>query len=173
MPNHVINEIVLHGVSLDRCRDKIVNPEGRLDFSILVPLPINFWAGSVGKEHEESFPGSHLDAARAQWGTKWNAYGLDDDSVAERDGSTVLTFQTAWSHPRGWTVAIFNTFRCDITASWLSEGGWAGRVESYRINHGIMGDDWQVTTVEEGSDEYRRLHKLLWGVEEFEDEAEA
>ena len=176
MPNHVINEVTLHGIPLDLAAPKILNKDGDIDFTVLVPLPLYFWPGSVSILHEKAFPGTHLDAARDIWGTKWNAYGLDEggkyQSVLEKDGCTVLTFQTAWAAPRGWIVALFNTFECDITSKWLSEGGWAAHVEKY--DHAALaelgGEAWKDTTLEDGSPEQKHLHKLLWGVEEFEDE---
>lgn len=176
MPNHVINEIVLHGIPLSEAGPRVLNSEGYIDFSILLPLPLNFWPGSVSQDHEKAFPGTHLDEAREVWGTKWNAYGHDQGgkyrSVAERDGCTVLTFQSAWNHPRGWTCALFNTFKCKITASWLSEGGFLGHVEKYDYDAlvSFTARAWEGTDLRAGSDEQRRLHKLLWGVEEFEDE---
>ena len=171
MPNHVINEIVLHGVTLEAASPKILNAKGEVDFGVLLPLPLNFWPGSAGSQHEKAFPGTHLDAATKQWGTKWGAYG--DPTAVERDGDTVITFQTAWSHPRGWTCALFNTFNCAITASWLSEGGWAGHIETYAVDTGLIGGpEWTDREIEDGSPEHRRLHKLLWGVEAFEPEPE-
>lgn len=178
MPNHVINEVTLHGVSLARAKPLIESDGCEIDFEVAVPLPVNFWPGNVGDRHKEAFPGTHLDAASKTWGTKWNAYGLNEggkyESVREVDGSTLLTFQSAWSHPRGWTVALFNLLKCDITAKWLSEGGWAGHIEEYRFEglEDMSIDAWTDTEIEDGSEEHRHLHKLLWGVEEFDDEDE-
>lgn len=169
MPNHVINEIILHGAKLDEVRRHLFDKDDRLSFAVLLPLPINFWAGSVGINHEKAFPGTHLDAARKIWGTKWDAYG--GPSAEDTEAGVVIRFQSAWNHPRGWVCAVFNTIRCDMTASWLSEGGRSGRVEKY------LAEDrgevrWIDETIEDGSPEHRRLHKLLWGVEEFEDEVD-
>lgn len=172
MPNDVINQIQLHDVSMDRVRPIILNDTGRVDFSILLPLPINFWPGSVGLDHEKAFPGTHLAAARQTWGTKWNAYG--DIMIAEEGADTVLCFETAWAPPRGWIVALFNTLKCSITAKWLSEGETNGHIEIYdwsKIETGFGG--WNRAEIEDGSDDHRHLHKLLWGVEEFGDEDEA
>lgn len=170
MPNHVINEIVLHGVSLEQAAPHILDGEGKVSFAVLLPLPINFWAGSSGTQHEEAFPGTHLAAARSTWGTKWDAYG--ERKAVEVDGSTVITFKSAWNHPRGWTCALFNTFHCEITAKWLSEGGSDGAAEYYKPDAGVMGDDWRTEEIAEGTDEHRRLHKLLWGVEQFDPETD-
>lgn len=175
MPNHVINEVVLHGVSLESAASQTLGVDGKIDFSILLPLPLHFWPGSVGIHHQRAFPGTHLDAARKIWGTKWNAYGQDDEEyvpVIEDDGSVVFTFQTAWGPPRSWVVALFSTFKCDITHSWLSEGGIAAHVETYCFAglEDLSRQAWQDVELEDGCAEHRRLHKLLWGVEEFTDD---
>lgn len=173
MPNHVINEITLHDVSLVQASPLIFNGNGEISFSVLLPLPINFWSGSVGSLHEKAFPGTHLDAARREWGTKWDAYG--NPTAIERDGSTIITFQTAWGNPRGWVCALFNTLNCRITAKWLDEGALNGVEEVYCPADGdsILGPSWDSAAIPEGSPEHRRLHKMLWGVEEFADEEEA
>lgn len=171
MPNHVFNEITLHGVDLESSAPLLFNSDGRLSFQTLLPLPINYWPSSSGREHEEAFPGTWLDAARAQWGTKWDAYG--DPAAFERDGDTIITFQTAWSMPRGWVCALFNTLKCDITAEWLDEGRSDAFRETFKHDTGIMGDEWKTETIPEGSDDHRRLHLALWGVEEFEDDGHA
>lgn len=171
MPNHVINEIRLHGVPLEKAKALMLDEAQSVDFSILLPLPLNFWPGSVGSQHEKAFPGTHLAAARGTWGTKWNAYG---ETIITEDGSdTIVSFKTAWSHPRGWTCALFNTLKCRITAKWLSEGGWSAHVEEYdwsQVSTGFGG--WTDAEIPEDSDDHRHLHKLLWGVEAFEGEGD-
>lgn len=172
MPNHVINEILLHGVKLDDCRKHIFNAEGRISFAVLLPLPLNFWAGSVGREHENAFPGTHLDAARQTWGTKWDAYG--GPTAEDTEAGTLIRFQTAWNHPRGWTCAVFNTLKCEITASWFDEGALSAFVERYDPEPAsfCIGESWKQEEFAEGTSEHRRLHKLLFGVEAFEDEVD-
>ena len=171
MPNHVFNEVRLHGVSLETVVPLITDKKGKISFAVLVPLPINFWPGSVGSQHEKAFPGTHLDAARKTWGTKWNCYGYPK---AVQDGDdTLITFQTAWEPPRGWIVALFNTLECRITAKWMSEGQSDAFTETYFMDDTRFGGPgWETETHIEGSDEQRRLHKCLWGVEVFEDEDE-
>lgn len=168
MPNHVINEITIHSAALSEVEPLVRGKERVVDFSVLLPLPLHFWPGSVGSAHEKAFAGTHLDAAKTIWGTKWNAYG--DPKCEQVGDDVVLTFQTAWGPPRGWTVAMFSTLNKAITAKWLSEGGWPAHIEEYRT--GKWGEEWTDTELADGSDEQRHLHKLLWGVEEFEDEEE-
>ncbi|MDP2047606.1 MAG: hypothetical protein Q8K33_01750 [Cypionkella sp.] len=169
MPNHVFNEVRLHGVNLDTVKPLIMDKTGQISFAVLVPLPINFWPGSVGSQHEKAFPGTHLDAATKSWGTKWNCYG-DPDAVQDGD-DTLITFKTAWAPPRGWIVALFNTLECKITSKWLDEGRIDAFSETYVMeNKRFCGPSWETEVIHEKSDEHRRLHKCLWGVEAHEDE---
>lgn len=170
MPNHVFNEIRLHGINLDQVKPLIVDKKDRISFAALVPLPINFWPGNVGSKHEKAFPGTHLDAATKSWGTKWDCYGTPS---AIQDGKdTLITFKTAWAPPRGWIVAMFNTLECKITSKWLDEGRADAFCETYVMEddkfHG--GPSWETEVIIEKTNEHRRLHKCLWGVESHEDE---
>jgi hypothetical protein len=177
MPNHVINEVLLRNVKLADCSQYLLDEEGDVSFAVLLPLPLNFWPGGVGIQHEKAFPGTHLDAARITWGTKWDAYGGPTSEDTEE--GVVIRFQSAWNHPRGWTCALFNTLKCDIEVKWLSEGGAKGHSESYAWNRrnlktgeAISNATWSQSDIEEGTEEHRYLHKLLWGVEEFPEENE-
>ncbi|MCF7645004.1 hypothetical protein KQ944_08015 [Bacillus subtilis] len=169
MPNHVINEVILHGTKLKDVQKHLLDHEGRLSFAVLLPLPLNYWSGSVGQKHEKAFPGTHLNAATTMWGTKWDAYG--GTTIQETESGVVIQFQSAWNHPRGWVCALFNTVQCAITASWLSEGGAAAQIEHYKWDCPTMlgQPTWDFETLNDGCAEHRRLHKLLWGVEEFTD----
>jgi len=171
MPNHIINEVILHAdpAKIEPICVKTINKNNNIDFGILVPLPVNHWPGSVGLTHKEAFPGIHLDDATKMWGTKWNAYGQDETGyykyVIEPSGKIIFTFQTAWSPPRGWIVAIFNTFQIDITHHWLDEGCSDAITEKY--NFKALGEmfakpnAWEMSAATESI--RKHLHKLLWG----------
>ena len=160
MPNHIVNEIRLHGVDEATVRDVASGPERVIDFEKLLPLLLNFWP-------EKAFPGTHLDAATKTWGTKWNAYALSDDSLRQDGDDTILTFETAWAPPRGWVVAVFNTLECDITHHWQDEGSDDVHRERYIFtgDNSMFFPKWEAETVEHGSEDHRRLYKLQWGVE--------
>ena len=174
MPNHVFNEVRLHGVSLEKVTPLISREDVPIDFSVLLPMPINYWRHSRSVLHEKGFPGSWYEWNRENWGTKWNAYGFDQggryESVSTDERDTVLRFQTAWSTPRGWLCAMFNTLNCQITVEYLDEGSVNGGRETFTPEKSEkMCDEarWGTEEIPEGTDEHRRLHKLLWGVEEF------
>jgi len=176
MPNHVINEIRIEGIPstmVDDILAKTVDKDGQIDFSILLPLPIHFWPGSVSSKHKETFPGTHLDAAIDIWGTKWGAYGQNEseyDPIEKTAKGLIFRFQTAWSPPYGWLMAIFNTFEVSFEHTWLSEGATSARYATFSypdLKH-IYREPW--TEVLSDQKTHRRMHKLLWGVEEFEDE---
>lgn len=167
MPNHIVNEIRLHGVDEATVREVASGPERVIDFEKLLPLPLNFWPGSVSILHEKAFPGTHLDAARKTWGTKWNAYALSDDSLRQDGDDTILTFETAWAPPRGWVVAVFSKLECDITHHWQDEGSDDVHREIYTFtgDGSISFPKWVSEVIDQGSEDHRRLFKLQWGVE--------
>lgn len=167
MPNHVINEVLIPCPTEQRASEIMtacINAEGEVDFSILLPIPLNAWMGSVGARHEQAFKLTGLEWARDNWGTKWNAYQSDRALVMEGGGYTVrLRFQTAWRPPYGWLCALFNHFKLTFEHRWLDEGderAWCGR-----FDHTAMADffaePWRET---EGDAELlAHLSRLLWG----------
>ena len=176
MPNHVINEIIFRTkdpAQQNRILHKVRGEDGRIDFGVLVPQPLNMWNGGVGQKHERKFGRTGLDWARENWGTKWNAYGHNEggryESIAKSDDAITLTFQTAWSPPYPWIAALFNFFKMDIEHNWFDEGddnGWSGKFDHQEYLKGIGG--WEEVRADEAMKKH--LHKLLWGVEEFPDE---
>jgi hypothetical protein len=161
MPNHVINELVFNCSAEGRLNvwKAACNQERQVDFSILVPIPVNIWRGSVGKVHQEAFGQgmNALDWSRKNWGTKWNAYG---HSAPKVDGDTLtLRFQTAWGPPYPWLVALFNT--CGgFQHNWLDEGREGGRTGIWNLAD-KYGESW----VELDADQVMNAHlrRLLCG----------
>lgn len=168
MPNHVINEIVFDNVNWFRRRKilKKVVKNKHVDFEILVPAPINIWNGNTGRNHEETFPGTHLDWARNNWGTKWNAY---ESEIIKFSNTLTIRFKTAWSPPYGWIIALFNYFQLPFSLLWMSEGHDKAFYEAYDPGADEY-DSEQWIKNEADEIQTRYAHKLLWGVEEFEDE---
>lgn len=171
MPNHILNEVEIP-LAPQAIMPLVCGDNGEIDFATLLPLPIHFWPGSVGSRHEATFPGTHLAAATATWGTKWNAYGLDSGRyrpIVAETARVILTFQTAWRPPMGWIMALWNTLKTDLTVRWLDEGRDAAVVDafSYRIlaSDDGFGEPWVRAEADDATT--RRLHKLLWGVEAF------
>lgn len=179
MPNNIINEIIFRNVNAEiqaRILEKVVNKDGRIDFEILVPSPLNIWNGSVGERHEKTFPGTHLDWARENWGTKWNAYGQGDDEVykpiVHTEDTLTFTFQTAWGPPYGWIIAIFNFFKMSFDHNWLDEGEMIGHQDKFLSEEmdKMIVEPW----LESDADEImqKHLHFLLYGCESFDEEEE-
>jgi hypothetical protein len=170
VPNHVINELVFRGVDAGQ-QQAIVSAacdsQGKVDFGILVPMPLNIWMGSVGSEHERAFQNTGLDWARVNWGTKWNAYSHKPTEV--EDEMLTLRFETAWAPPYPWLAAMLNKLSLSFQHNWLDEGAARGRTGTFKLDE-RWGPIWDE---DEASDAmHRHLHKLHWGVEEFaEDEA--
>lgn len=177
MPNHVINEVTFSNVDAEtqgRIIALVRGAEREIDFNVLIPMPINVWQGNVSTKHEQAFGECGLDWSRREWGTKWNAYGLDEggkyQSIRASEGTLVLTFQTAWSAPRKWLLALFNTCKIPFEYRWMSEGEDVAVIGRFYFDPREMGSpDWDEKTIEDDA-ERRRIHKLLWGVEEFEED---
>lgn len=171
MPNHVINEIIFSGVDSiaeSQIMAAACDSDGKVDFNLLVPMPAHIWRGNVGKVHTDTFGPAciGLDWARQNWGTKWNAYS---HKPIERTLDTLtLRFETAWSPPYPWLVALFNT--CGgFVHNWLDEGASWSKTGLF-VKDGKFGDEWKEADADEVL--HRHLHKLHWGVEQFEDEDE-
>jgi hypothetical protein len=171
MPNHVVNEIIFRDVSYDAQEAilrKVLNTEGFVDFNILVPAPINVWQGNVGQKEEKAFGKKTWHSWDIEnWGTKWNAYGMDKtgkDVIRTEDTLTVI-FQTAWSSPLQWLVALFNATGLPFEHNWMSEGECEGYFHKFFFSG--EGDfrscDWEAGTAEK--ELYHHLHILLWGME--------
>lgn len=173
MPNHVTSEIVFRDVSLadqGAISEKVYNAEGRVDFNLLVPEPLNLWKGNEGSNHEKAF-GKRLGMtwARENWGTKWNAYQC---RPVERTNDTLtIIFDTAWSPPFPWLAALFNHFGRSFDHNWLDEGAeWSVEGKFACTPNDVMGLRW---AEERASHETQaRLHTLKWGVAEFPPEDE-
>jgi len=169
MPNHVINEVTV--ICGRERRAEVVRligtPERAVDFDVLLPTPLNYWRGSEGIRHEQTLKNMGMAWARENWGTKWNAYG--EPKVELGDDCVRATFQTAWSPPHGWLVALFNKTGSTVVYSSLSEGGFhaiCGTFAPPKSDDDLMGPQWSEQDASEA--EHRRMHKLLWGVEEFD-----
>jgi len=172
MPNHVLTEVVFRDVGSLMQIDilgKVSSRERRIDFDVLLPIPLNVWRGSVSTKHEKKLAGTALDWCVANWGTKWNAYGINQgyESVERTDDSLTLRFQTAWSPPMGWFVALLNQFRLPFDYTYFDEGAIGSRIGMFRPDaDALLGDRWDETDA--APLDHRRMHKLMWGVEEFE-----
>jgi hypothetical protein len=182
VPNHVINEVVFRNVTPEQQRDILATTSGGdspVSFNTLLPIPLNHWLWSAGTKHEKAFPGTALDWCRENWSTKWDAYGISDsddgryNSLVQTDDTLILTFRTAWNAPRGWLCALFNKHNLPIEYTYLSEGSETAHVGLFTPDSGERGS-WGAQWDENPADEAttRRMHKLLWGVEEFPDEDE-
>ncbi|WP_394659930.1 hypothetical protein [uncultured Novosphingobium sp.] len=169
MPNHVINELIFRDVDAAAQQAIIAaacDAEGNVDFSVLVPSPLNVWQGNVGSQHEKAFGNTGLAWNRANWGTKWNAYS--HKPTIQTADSLTLIFETAWSAPYPWLAAVMNKLSLPFDHNWLDEGAeWS--VSGRFWFEPQWGPEWKEEKSSE--EDHRRLHKLHWGVEQFEDEA--
>jgi hypothetical protein len=171
MPNHVVNELVFRDVNpgtQGRIQMALCGATDKVDFEVLVPAPLNMWWGSVGIRHEQKFKRNHLDWARENWGTKWNAY--QHRAIVRTDDSITFCFDTAWSPPYPWLAAVFNSLKLSFEHNWMTEGDNIGMCGYFNAAEAEKdwGDPWVENPAEAG--EQKRLHVLRWGVESFPDD---
>lgn len=168
MPNHIYTEVCipLETDKLQQMRSLICNDKGEIDFEILLPIPLNYWQGSVGSKHKEKFAGNGLDWCSEHWGTKWNAYG--PASTDYEAGCLILRMKTAWSTPRGWMCALFNKTHASFTYRYLNEGDAQARSGYFKMTpENAMSDmDWDE---KESLGDTDHLGKLLWGEEAWKE----
>lgn len=165
MPNHCVNELIFRGVdqeAQERILERTCGEDGKVDFEILVPTPLNLWMGSVSASHEKAFKRTALDWNRENWGTKWNAY--DPQSTEQTADTLILRFETAWSPPYPWLAAVLNSLSLPFEHNWMEEGGGTA-CGTFKTEGQFGGPEW--SEHDPDPEMFRHLHKLLWGVEEF------
>jgi len=168
MPNHVINEVIFRNVDAGQqavIAAKLCDDDGKVDFGRLVPIPPNIWLGNVGQKHGKLGQNA-LDWCRENWGTKWGAYS--HKPIERTDDTITFRFETAWSPPYGWLVAVFNVLKQSFDHNWLDEGatrGWSGTWDYSAMEGNGFLDPWKEAPCDDAMQ--RHLHKLHWGVEEF------
>ena len=103
MPNHVTNIVTYEGdrKQIAEMLEAIKNDElgiGTVDFQKIIPMPDDIYTGNLGPKEREIYGDKNwYDWRRANWGTKWGAYGYEEDFDYSQTDS--LWFQTAWSAP--------------------------------------------------------------------------
>ena len=103
MPNHVMNVLEFSGDAgkIREMREKIKNDKfglGTIDFEKIIPMPESIYRGSIGNEEMKQYGENNWnDWSLGNWGTKWNAYGYEDNVSYSSDYP--ITFFTAWSAP--------------------------------------------------------------------------
>ena len=104
MPNHITNKIKLFGDESDirRLMEAVKNDEygiGTLDFDKIIPMPDNIYRGPLGSAEEKLYGKNNwYDWSLDNWGTKWDAYGYDDNIDYSQNKDTII-FLTAWAAP--------------------------------------------------------------------------
>ena len=106
MPNNITNELQAAPEVMRGICDVLWAPDRKVDFNRLITMPAHepgaFLAeGSLSSDDIRSHPGSNwLEWSRENWGTKWNAYCIEEiGEEGSRASETVLRFETAWNCP--------------------------------------------------------------------------
>lgn len=164
MPNHVINEVIIKVAKekQENVLSKILNADEEIDFEILLPIPLNCWQGGLGTLEKQVSPFNWYDWCIKNWGTKWNAYGQDMhyENIVQEDNKLTLTFQTAWSPPYGWLIALFNSFEYNIEVVTLDEGDGVA-IRHYFVPYGRVGRRYEKEEITDEK-EITRLMNLIY-----------
>jgi hypothetical protein len=172
MPNHVLNEIIFKDVG-PSVQEEILSKalkNGFVDFSVLIPVPLNIWHGNIGQKEEKAFGKNNWhDWNKENWGTKWNAYGKEEygPKMVRTEDTLTFYFQTAWSPPIPWLVALFNATQHPFEYNYLSEGNnkaFTGKFffSVYNEKDSDPHQDWE--EIESNDEAFnRRMRILLWG----------
>lgn len=163
MPNHVLNEVVIHfgdEAERDAIIAAVVGEEEQVDFRLLLPLPLNIWWGDVSAAHREAFREPALDWCAANWSTKWNAYR--QEPMVENVGTLTFRFTTAWSPPLRWILALFNRFSAPVDYYYFDEGRDRARMGCFTMT-APSGPEWQEADADDETD--ARLKALKQGGE--------
>lgn len=134
MPNNVINEIKFKGLNQEQkenIKKHVINKNNNVDFSILVPPPLNIWMGSCGREHTDFFKKTWYEWNVENWGTKWNAY---ESKLQDKDDEFLIICQTAWYTPHPWLAALLNKFNLSFEVISMSEGEDRAWFEKYTFD---------------------------------------
>lgn len=123
MPNHITNVITAPRHVIDRLMDD----DGNVDFTRLIPEPFNIEKGACSDSHEPGVVCWYVWNIQ-NWGTKWNAYGT------ERISDTEVRFDTAWSHPIPVIEALTTEFPAETIEIKYADEDLGYNFRHYTVN---------------------------------------
>jgi hypothetical protein len=163
----VINEVIFRNVDKEAVESILgkAMKDGVVDFSVLVPPPLNIWQGNISGAVREAFSGNVWREWNINnWGTKWNAFDTLEPVYNEQENTLTVTFSTALSPPRPWLCALLNAARMPFQYNWLEEGSSKAHTEEYYFTTGAFSQEntpcWKES---EASEElcYRLYHTRI------------
>jgi hypothetical protein len=139
-------------------------PRVVLDFNGTVPMPMELEGteASFGKLDDPEEAKALMEKYGAtdwyqwhlnNWGTKWNAYDVDNEPETI-EGGLRYRFDTAWSSPAQWLYQTAEQFpELRFEDAWQDEGGGAGILKVWH-DEGTLQEDHQEMSDHEWSMEY-------------------
>lgn len=167
MPNHIKNKVTLQG-DAKKVQEVIRFMGNRMDFNKIIACPKELEDesavfGDVNPDFLQKYGASNwYDWRLANWGTKWNAYSMYDESEKKAphlEGNT-YTFWTAWACPASAIRGLSKMFP-EVTFEIL----FADEDTGYNCGKYVMKDELVVDLwfPEDGSDEAEEFANDLWG----------
>lgn len=127
MPDYIMNELVFSDLSdedIAEIEALTINPQGNVDFNILLPLP--------DRLRGEWKPGD-MEEVLSIWGAKWNAQANSPFKMVKKpgDGRLILRFLTANNKPWHWITALLTKVKRSVQYTWCWEGqfGWQSTLD--------------------------------------------
>lgn len=131
MPNHAYQLLKFScwndADTVKSIAEALAGENGAIDFEKIIQPPANMFRGDLGQKEREYCQENNLpnwmDWQTENWGTKWNAYRIQEPSIDEHNIS--FRFCTAWSIPMPVIDKIFEMFgSADIEYLAADDGGW-------------------------------------------------
>lgn len=123
MPNHVYSALkfIYHddnGEMIEKVSQLLKGENSLIDFNKIIPQPTG-----IQDEREGVLSDAEYNWCIENWGTKWNAYGVN---LKEKDSwKMVFHLQTAWSIPEPILNKLFELFpEVEINYVCADDGGW-------------------------------------------------
>lgn len=132
MPNHVTNKIVFDKTYSEKVFAEVC-PNGKFDFELLIPQPLNIYRGDLSGEDESDFPLNWRSWNIENWGTKWNCY--EQECGINEEGKAYIKFDTAWSIPYPIISAFNNKFNISFIHKYYDEGHNYWGIEEWNIDN--------------------------------------
>lgn len=169
MPNHVMNRIYGDREVLET----LLNGEGHVDFTLVIPEPPNIEPGPCSGVHEPDEVCWYLWNIK-NWGTKWNAYDtvydpqvLDEEAPSSEEvlsqlfkltwnepellkTLSMLQFSTAWSHPVPVIKALSEAHPLALLYVQYADEDLGSNCGTYFIRGGQYAEVYEYTGTDEG-----------------------
>lgn len=119
----IINRVAFYNITNPQkfnIVDYALNKQLWVDFSILLPIPLQQWNGKPILDSPPPFRNYRENWVMENWGTPHNAWGSHNKAHILDDARLTLTFSTTFCPPYGWLIALLNKTQLPFHHHWLN-----------------------------------------------------